>query len=286
MDLLCQPGENGDALRGRTVVHAGRTRAEGEHDYGRGDDQHARDDLHAQFYTVLAAVQHGIQETHEDAVLLGFLHRFIGTAFGDALQDGGVQLRIGLEAAALHDARGDDGAAAGAEQAHQRAGDLPVADHRDDNHEAHAERRSEVGQGNELVFLEIGSEVTVLGQGDDGRIVRQERHHGAQGRYAGKAVQRFHQGPEETLQQRDHAEFRHQFREGAGQYGDAHQVEDGVQKQVMGGVHDGLQHIAAAHAGTQQAECADDQNEKYQCFQGGTLRLFQFHCIVWFSTQM
>ena len=247
VDFFGQPGQDGNALGRGTVVHASGTGAEGNHDHGRGNDEHARNNLQSQFHTVFTAVQHRIQEAHEDAVLVMFFGLFLWLVLNHFFQHRAVHFGIGLEAAALHDAGTDDGAAEGAEQTHHGAGDLPVANHGDDDHEAHTEGGTEVGEGNELVFLEIGREVTVLGQGDDGRVVAQESHDAAQGCHAGQVIQGFHEGTQHAFQQFYHTEFRHQFGQGAREDGDAHEVEYGIQQQVVGRVHHGLEHIAAAH---------------------------------------
>ena len=285
VNLFGQPGQYGNALGGGSVVYAGGAGAEGEHDHGRGDDQHARDNLQAQFHTVLAAVQHSVQKTHEDAFLLGGIV-FVRFLFRrQVVQHGAVQFGIGLEAVALHEAGADDGAAEGAEQAHQCAGHLAVADHGDDDHEAHAEGSAEVGQGQELVFLEIGSEVAVLGQGDDGGVVTQESHHRAQGGHSGEVVQGFHEGAQEALQQGNHAEFRHQFGQGSGEHGDAHEVEHGVQQQVVGRVHQRPDHVASAHPAAQEGEGNDEKGQEDDGFHRRTARFFQFHFLCGLAGQ-
>ena len=277
VDFFGQPGEDGNALGRGTVVYARRTGAEGDHDDGRGDDEDARNDLQAQFHTVLAAVQHRIQETHENTVLGSLLFGEVIGRFHHLVQHGAVQFRIGLEAAVLHDAGGNDGAAEGTEQTHQRTGELAVADHGDDDHEAHAEGGAEVGEGNELVFLKVRSEVAVLGQGDDGRVVAEEGHHGAQGCHAGQVVQGLHQGAQEAFQHGDHAELRHQLTQRAGEHGNAHQVEHGVQKKVVGRVHDRLDHIAASHLASQQGENDDEKGQEDQGFHRGAAQFTGFH---------
>jgi len=246
VNLFRQPGQHRHALTGGPIVYTLRTGAEGNHNDGRGDDEHAGNNLQAQFHTVLTAIQNSIEETHEDAVPVRsfFLHaRFLG----QLVQHRGIQLRESLEAAALHDAGRDDGAAEGAEQAHQRTGDLAVADHGNNNDEAHAEGRTEVGQGDELVFLEEGGEATVLGQGDDGRVIREESHYGTQGGNAREVIQGFHHGTQEALQQGNHAELRHELGQRTRKHCNAHKVENRIEQQVVGRVHHGPDHVAAAH---------------------------------------
>ena len=179
-----------------------------------------------------------------------------------------VQLRIGLQAAALHQAGGDNRPAKSAEQAHQRAGQVAVANHGNHDHEPHAKGSSKVGEGNELVLLEIGAEGFVLGQGDDGRIVRQEGHHGTQRRHAGKIVERLHERAQEALQERHHAKLRHQLGQRAREYGNAHQVEHGIEQEVVRRVHDGFEHVAAPHAPPQQGEYRNKDGQKNECLYG------------------
>ena len=286
MNLFSHPGQYRNALGGGTVVYARRTGSEGEHDDGCGDDEHARDNLHTQFHTVLTTVQDSIEETHEDAVFILVVVGNLLYRLHFPVDNGRIQLRESLQATALHDAGGDDGAAEGTEQTHQRTGDLSVSDHGDDHHEAHAESRTEVGQGDELVFLEVSGETAVLGQGDDGRVIGKEGHDGTQGRYTGQVVQGLHQGTQEAFQQGNHAEFRHQFGQGTGEHGNAHQVEHRVQQQVMGRVHQGLDHVAAAHFGAQQAEETDKEGQENQGLNGRTTRFAQFHVICALATQM
>ena len=273
MNLFGQPGQDGNALGGRAVIRAGRAGAEGNHDHRRGDDKNAGNNLKAQFHPVLPSVQDRVEKTHEDAVFLDLFNVFILNDFRHVVLHRRIQLRVGFQAAALHDAGADDGTAESPEKAHQGPGELSVADHRDNHHEAHAESRSEVGEGNELVFFEIGAEGLVLGQGNDGRVVGQECHHGTQGSHAGKVVQGLHERPQEALQQRHHAKLRHQLGKRTGKNGNAHQIEHGIEQQIVRGVHDGLEHVSASHPGTQEREDRHQQKEEYQGFHRGTAKM-------------
>ena len=254
MYLAREPGEDGHALRGGACI-ALRTGAEGHHDDGRSDYQHAGDDLQAKFHTVLATVQHSVEEAHENAVLLSaldaLLRKFLLGGFNHLLFH---LLRPGLAAGALHKARGDDGAAECSEQADESSAYVPVAEHGDEHHETHSEGGAKVGERHQLVLLEIRRERTVLAERDDGRVVGQEGHDGTQGGNAGKVEKRLHQRTQHLLEQSDHAEFCHQLGQSSGEDGDTHQVEHGIQQQVVRRVHHGLEHVSSAHSGTEEPE--------------------------------
>ena len=166
--LPCEPWQDRHSLVCGAGITSG-TRPEGDEDNHGSDDEHAGDDGEAEFHTVLAAVEYGIEETQEHAVRgLVLLSRHF---FDGPLASGRVKLRECLEAAALHDAGRDYGTAESACETDQRAGGLAKAYHGDYHHETHSESGAEIGQRKQLVLLEIGRKLLVLGKGDDSRIV-------------------------------------------------------------------------------------------------------------------
>jgi hypothetical protein len=82
-----------------------------------------------------------------------------------------------------------------------------LAHHEDHHQQAHAEGGAEVGQGDELEFFEVGAEAFVLGQGDDGGVVAQEGHDGAEGCHAGEVEERAHQRFEQSFNECDDAKL-------------------------------------------------------------------------------
>ena len=160
----------------------------------------------------------------------------------------------------LHHPCRNDGPAESAEQTDKGCAGMAIADHRDQHHEAHAEGRTEIGQRDELVFFEIRCERAVFRKRDDGWIVRKKGHDGPERRDARQIEERFHQRPQDLLQQRHNAEFCHQLGKGSRQDRDAHQVKDRVEQQVVGGVHDRFEHVARAHPVAQ-----DDEDGCQEC---------------------
>ncbi len=98
-----------------------------------------------------------------------------------------------------------------------------------------------------MEFLEIAAETAVLREGDDGGVVAQECHGGSEGSHAWQIEERAHQRAEYVFKQFDHSELHKQTAYGAGDHTDAHKVEHGVEQQVMGGVHDSVEHVGEAH---------------------------------------
>ena len=68
----------------------------------------------------------------------------------------------------------------------------------------------------------------------------------APGSHAWQIEERAHQRAEYVFKQFDHSELHKQTAYGAGDHTDAHKVEHGVEQQVMGGVHDSVEHVGEA----------------------------------------
>ena len=77
------------------------------------------------------------------------------------------------------------------------------------------------------------------------------------------------------LQNVDHSEVHQELSESAGDYAQAHKVEDSVKKQVVGGFHYGIQHIGESHNPAHITE--DDNYCKNAHNPGGNEFLFLCH---------
>ena len=161
----------------------------------------------------------------------------------------------------LHQTSGYDTTAGCSEHTHEGFGEITLADHEHHHEQSHAEGRAEVGQRDELIDLEVACERLVTRQGDNGRIIAQERHHAGQDSHAGQVIDGPHDGPQQLLQQIDHAELGEDAPKGPGQYRDSHQIEHGVQQQAVGCSHHGVYHVAQSHYVTQIAEDNKYHNE-------------------------
>ena len=277
VDLVGQPGDDRHALVGHALVGAvGTRRAEGEHHYDGGDAEHAGDDGHADADAALAAVEHGVEEPLEDIALA--LERDV--LFGALLLgDGAVEFGVAFQGEALHEAGADDAADDGSQQSHQGSFAEAQTRHEGYHHQAHAEGGAEVGERDELVFLEVAGEVVVLGQRDDGGVVGEEGHHGAQSRHAGQVVERLHQRPQDILHQAHHAELGEQLADGTHQHTDGHDVEHRLEQQVIGRLHEGVEHVRQCHAVGQEAEEGEEAHQKDEGLQtaaGGELQPARF----------
>ena len=80
----------------------------------------------------------------------------------------------------LHEACGNDASCKGSEKSDEGCGKIALAYHEDNDDESHAECRSEVGERDELVLLEITAELAVLRERDDGRVIAEEGKDGSQ----------------------------------------------------------------------------------------------------------
>ena len=198
-------GEVGQDLRafvGGAGIGAVGRRPEGEHhDEGR-DDEHAGDNGESDVHAAASAVEEGVEDAHEEALRLAVGHFLDEGVLCTRTDVGGVGAVVGMgpDDEMLHEAGGDDAAHAGAEEADERGGQVALSHHVDDDDEAHAEGGAEVGEGDELVLLEIGGEAFIAREGDNGGVVAKKGHHRAERGDAGQVEERAHEGPEQPLQ--------------------------------------------------------------------------------------
>ena len=258
-DLLADPGQDGHALIGGTGILPALAGREGEDHHQRRDDDHAGDDGQTDIDASAAAVEQGVEDAQEGGLVLLVLglEVLLGEDTGGLLGILGVVLLDEV----LHQARRDDTAGDGADEADERFLEVAIAHHEDDDDEAHAEGGAEVGQRDILVLLEVGGEALVLGEGDDGGVVAQEGEHGTERGHAGEVEQGLHQGAQGLLEEIDDAELDKEAADGSGDDTHGHEEEAGVQQQVVGGVHDGVEHVGSAHLEGEAAEDADDDQQ-------------------------
>ena len=255
VDFVGKPRQQLHALIGGARVRAVGSRAEREYHHERRDDEHAGDDGYAHFNAAASAVEHGVEQAYEHGLL--FLRAFLLLFFLYVLLRHGVLrgiLRISLQHEALHQSCGADAAEAGAEQTDERCGVVALTRHEHNDEQTHAERRTEVGERDELVFLEVACEALVVRKRDDGGVVGEERHHGAQRRHARQIEDRSHQRSQRAFEQRNHAELHEHPAYGAGYHADAHQIEYGVEQQVVRRAHDSVEHVGHTHHHAEVAE--------------------------------
>ena len=244
--LVGEPCDDGHAFVGGTSVGVcGGVGAKGEHHDEGGDAEHAGDDGEANADTVLAAVEQRVEKALEDGAfaLEGDL-LFVASEF----RHGGIELGIGLEGGTLHEAGRNDAADDGSDDTHQGTLAIAQTGHEGQHHKAHAEGGAEVGEGDELVFLKVLREVLVLRQRDDGGVVGKEGHNGAQGGDTGQVVEGFHQRAQDVLQQAHHAKLYQQLANGPHEHTDGHDVEHGLEQQMVGCLHEGVEHVGQGHA--------------------------------------
>ena len=273
VDLVGQPGDDRHAFVGGTGIFAvGARGAEGEHhNYGR-DAEHAGNDGHADAHAALAAVEHCVQETLEYRTFALERYHLLGALF---LGHRGVKLRIAFQGEALHQSGADDAAYEGAHQTYHSSASEAFAGHKGNDNQAHTEGGAEVGQRHQLVFLEVACKVVVLGQRDDGGVVAEEGHHGSQCSHTGQVEEGFHQRPQYVLHQAHNAKFGQQFRDGAHQHADGHNVEHRLEQQVVGRLHKGVEHIGQRHPVCQEAEEAKEADEEYQSLEAASRGEFE-----------
>ena len=255
-DLLAEPRQDGDTFVGCTGVSAVGAGREGEDHHERGDDDDTGNDSQTHIDTGAAAIEQGIEDAQEERLVFLVLDlevglgEFTGGLFGI--------LGMGLLDEVLHEARGDHTAEDGSNESDEGLLEEAVTHHEDDDNQAHTEGCTEVGQRYELVFLEVGSKAFILRKGDDGGVVAQEGEHGTERCHTGQVEQRFHQGPQGLFQQFHDTELNEQTSDSTGDDADGHEEETGVEQEVMGGVHDGIEHVGGTHLDSQSGEQGDD----------------------------
>ncbi len=261
VDFVGQHGDDGDTLVGGTgifAMFARRTKGE-HHDHG-GDTEHAGDDGEADVDALLATVEHTVEETlqHTAFALVG---NILLVAFGGAFHHRGIHLGVALEGETLHEAGRDDAADKGAKDTHSGTATEALAYHEGQHHEAHAKGSAEIGEGDELVLLEILGEVLVVSQGDDGGIVGEESHDCAQSRHTGQIVKGFHEGTQDVLHESHNTELDKQFADTTHQDADGHDVEDGLEQELVGCLHKGVEHVGQRHV---VGEYPEEAYKQYQ----------------------
>lgn len=170
---------------------------------------------------------------------------------------------IVLDDEILHDARGDDATAACAEEAHEGLPEEALAHHEHHHQKAHAEGRAEIGEGYELEFLEIRAETLVACQRDDGGVVAEEGHHGAQRGHAREVEEGPHQRAEDALEHLHHAKLHEDAAYCSRENADAHEIEHRVEQQVVGRVHHGVEHIGKSHRLSDEIKEAKHHRQAY-----------------------
>ena len=237
-----------------------RARAEGKHHHDGGDAKHTRDDGETDAHAVLAAVQEGVEKTHEHTTFALEGDLLLVTA--GFVADRSVEFGIGFQAGTLHQTGGDNAADDGSCHTHQSSLAEAQTGHEGNHHETHAKSGTEVGQRHQLVFLEVAVEVLVVSQGDDGGVVAQEGHDGTQGGHTRQVVEGLHQGTEQIFQQTHHAKLGEQLADGSHKNADGHDVEHGLQQQVVGSLHEGVQHVGQGHLVGKETEESKEHNQE------------------------
>ena len=243
--LVSHPRDSRHPLVGGARVGARlRRRTKGEHHHYGRDAEHARNDSQPYAHAVLAAIEERVEESLSDRALALERDLLLVARVGSHRLG---HLRIGLQGEILHQARRDDASDESTHQSHQRPLAEAQARHEGNHHQPHAEGRTEVGERHQLVFLEVLREILVFRQRDDGGVVAQESHHRTQRRHARQVEQRLHQRTQQVLQQSHHAELREQLAYRAHQHADGHDVEHRLHQQVIGRLHEGVEHVRQRH---------------------------------------
>ena len=258
-NLLAEPRQDSDALIGGTRIGTVGTGREGKNHHQRGDDEHTRDNGEPDVNTRTAAVEQGVEDAQEYRLILlvGHLEVGLGELTGGFLGILGVSLLDKV----LHQAGGDDTATDGTDQTDKRLLEVAVTHHEDDDDQSHTEGGAEVGQRDELEFLEVGGKALVLGKGDNGGVIAQEGEHRTQRCHTGEVEQGLHQGTEGLLEQLNDAKLDKEAPDSARDDTDGHQEEAGVQQQVMGSVHDSVEHVGSAHLDGETAKEQDNNRQ-------------------------
>ena len=281
LDLGAQPGQKTDAFVSSAGV-AALGHAVGQHHHQGTDDQNTGNDAQTHVHAALAAFQQGIDETGTGtaaanlAIVVNVDQR-AGAALSVAL---GI-LAVDLGGLMEHQTGGNDGTDDGTQITDEHRNTKAFADgraqtdHKGGDDQAHAEGGTDVAQSGQLVLLEEATEIVVLCQSQDGRVIGQVSGEDAHGTGAGQAIEGLDQGGHQLVQQENDAELRPQSGNGTGQNRDGHDVEDRVDQQIVSGVHHGIEHVGGAHLGAQQDEEAEeDHNENGNFFADGLFHAF------------
>ena len=264
VDFVGQPGDDGHTLVGGTCVSmCGSVGAEGEHHDNGGDAKHAGDDSEADAHTVFATVEQRIEEALKDRAF-AFEGDLLFVAGG--VGNGGIKFRVGFQGETLHEACGDDAAYYGTENANKSALAVTETRHKGEHHETHAEGCAEVGERHQLVFLKILGKVFVFGKGDNDRVVRKEGENGTQSGHTREVVEGFHERAQDVFEQSHDTEFDKQFADCPHKHTDGHDVEDRFEQQVIGCLHESVEHVGKGHAIGKKPEEAYEEYKEYKGF--------------------
>ena len=268
VDFVGQHGNDGDTFVGGAGILAMFTRrTKGEHHDDGGNAENAGNNGKTDVDTFFTTVEDAVEKTLEDAAfaLIGY---FLFVAFGGAFNYWSIHFRIALEGETLHETGGDDTADERTENAHRSTTAETLAYHESKHHTTHAEGGAEIGEGDKLVFLKILREVFVVGKGDDGGVVGEECHDCTKGGDTGQVVKRFHEGTQDVLHQTDNAELDEQFAYTAHQNTDSHDVEDGFEQELVGSLHEGVEHVGEGHAVGKNPEESHKENQEQDSLDG------------------
>ena len=255
VNLTCQVWQQLDTFVSLTVVCTVRRTECQDHHQSR-DNQHTRNNGHTYIYTGLSTIQQSIQCTDKHRL---FFYHFLFISGKLVITLNGIffeERRISLHHEALHQTGRNDTTDKRPYQTNERFSIETLSHHEHNHQQAHTKSRTEVGQRNVLVLLEITAETLVLRKRDDSRIIGQESHYRPQGRYTRQVEQRTHQRTKDTFQQLHHAKFHKNLTDSTGNYTDCHQIETSVQQQVVCCLHNGVQHLWHTHLHTDECKQA------------------------------
>ena len=255
-----EPWQEGNTLIGSTIVCAIIARAKCENHNKRRDDKNARDDRDTHVDTRLTAIEQRIEDAREQRCLLDLL---VGLHVGLVDDSCHLILEVGvaLDDEALHEARRYDTAEERAQETYEGLDKVTLRNHEDDNQQTHAEGCAKVCERDELELLEVRAKALILSQRDNRGVVRQEGHDSTQRCHARKVEQRLHQGAQDALQEAHNTKLHEDTAKSTSDNADGHEVEDGIEQQVVCRLHNGIKHIRKTHDRAYRAEDADNNNK-------------------------
>ena len=263
-DLVTQPGEEGNAFVSATGEAALGSAVGEHHDHG-ADDENAGDDVKAQLNAGLTAAHEALNHAHTNALLALFLFLAAGDSFQRITHCLGAEDLLGLHE---HQTSADDTADEGAQVTDQSsdhqifAGGGLDTDHEGGDDQTHAESGAQIGEGGELILLEIAAELAVVGEGKNGGVVGEVSSDDTQRGRAGQTEQGLHQGRDQLVDEVNHTELAEQCGNSAGQNRNSHNIEHGIHQKCVGSVHHGAEHVGSAHFAADQTEDAKEDNQK------------------------
>ena len=168
-----------------------------------------------------------------------------------------------------HQANTDDAADDGAEESAEGGGNDAIAalpDHIGDQDQSHTEGGAQITQSGDLIRFKVCHKLFVFGQRQNRGVIRDESGEDPQRSGAGQPVQPAHQRRDQLVEKGDHTELRQQGGKGAGDHRNGHDEKDRIQKQVVGGVHDGVEHLADTHHRTKIDKQRNYRENADKCF--------------------